>query len=139
MQTQITIQMDADDGRTLACLGEETDRHGWAVEDGVALGLPAPNKAVLLYEDLFGRRRAISLGGRVTLTVENAAGRVSEQMALPLAVDGDVCPHCDNPARRLNAETIAAIEEAMRMTDDPTLGKRYADIEEWRAELYADV
>jgi hypothetical protein len=63
-----------------------------------------------------------------------------------LAMDGvwdaaadDVCPHCANPDRRPNAATIAAIEEAERMSNDPSLGKRYRDIEEWRAELYADV
>jgi hypothetical protein len=139
MQTQITIQMDTNDGQTLTCLGEESGQHEWAVEDGVALGLSAPNKAVLIYEDLFGRKRAISLGGRVTLTIETSVGQVSEQMTLPLAVGDDVC-QCDNgQQRQYNAETLAAIKEAERMTDDPTLGHRYSSIDEWRAELYADV
>jgi hypothetical protein len=35
------------------------------------------------------------------------------------AAAGDVCPHCENPARRLNAETMAALNEVEPMSVDP--------------------
>jgi hypothetical protein len=68
--------------------------------------------------------------------METAMGDTN--LAIDETWDG-ACSCDDSPQRRYNAETLAAIDEARRMTDDPTLGHRYRDIDEWRAELYADV